>query len=48
MFTFQTKTHLPPRIEDCQNSKPAKAYEELTKEVIKDAERRRDKAAIVR
>lgn len=31
-----------------QNSKPAKAYEALTKEVIKDAERRRDKAAVVR
>jgi chromosome partitioning protein len=31
-----------------QNSKPAKAYEALTKEVIKDAEKRRDKAAVVR
>jgi len=31
-----------------QNSRPAKAYETLTKEVIKDAERRRDKAAVFR
>lgn len=31
-----------------QNSKPAKAYEELTREVMQDAERKRDKAAVTR